>query len=264
LIRAMTTLEAFILGIVQGITEFFPVSSSGHLKVAEALFGFKHLDRYILFDLVCHLGTLLAILIVFSLEVRRSLTIEHARLKQIALATLPLFLLIPVMGPVKAIFNKPEYLGLFFLATALLLTLGMRCKEVKPKEQLEQNRWRDALFIGLFQLFAIFPGISRSGSTISAAWMRGWQRRDAVVFSFLIAIPAIVGGSMVELLQLYIKSPDAPSLGSLQYTAGFVSSFAVGYGALIILVKLAIKERFQYFVWYCLIVGLWSLWYFNR
>jgi len=260
----MSTLEAILLGLIQGVTEFLPVSSSGHLELGQVLLGFEQLNTYVLFDLVCHLGTLLAILIIFFPQIRATATTDRTKLLQVFLATLPLFALIPIMKPVKATFDQPQYLGFFFLLTATLLYAGMYFKTVKPKDTLQKSRWRDALTIGIFQVIAIFPGVSRSGSTISAGWMLGWDRRDAVTFSFLLAIPTILGGISFELLQLLGQGEGKfpPSIGPTQYIAGFVSSFAFGYAALLLLIRLAMKEKFMYFVWYCLALGILTTWYF--
>ena len=260
---AMTILQAFFLGIIQGLTEFLPVSSSGHLKIAESLFGFQNLHTYILFDLVCHLGTLLAISLVFWKDIKNTFTTDHKRLLQILIAIFPLFFLVPFLKPLKELFNQTEYLGFFFLLTATILWAGTKFKTPQSNSNLKKNRFRDAFYIGLVQLFAIFPGLSRSGSTISTAWLLGWNRKDALVFSFLIAIPAIIGGTCVEFLEILFNPVNPPTIGINFYLIGFLSAFITGYFTLLFLIELAIKERFQYFAWYCMIVGLWSIWYFN-
>lgn len=253
----VTTLEAIFLGFIQGLTEFLPVSSSGHLKLSQYFLGFQDLHKYVVFDLICHLGTLCAIFLIYKQEIIDSFTTNRTRTLQVILGTLPLFPLVLIMKPIKALFNEPQYLGGFFLLTALILYAGIKLGHTKDQESIEKSKWRDPLAIGLFQALAILPGVSRSGATISAARILGWNAQEAVTFSFLLAIPAILGGTTIELAQLILK-PQAttiPTLGLSQYVWGFVTSCSVGYFALSLLRQLANKQKFMYFVWYCLTLG---------
>jgi undecaprenyl-diphosphatase len=254
----VSTIEAIILGIVQGITEFLPVSSSGHLKLFQVLLNLENLNSYIIFDLVCHLGTLFAIFIMFKKEIIQSFTSNKMRFVQVALGTLPLFPLLLIMKPIKAIFNDPQYLGYCFMLTSLILYAGIKLQNSKALVLLEKHRFRDPILIGIFQSAAILPGISRSGSTITAAKILGWSTDDAISFSFLLAIPAILGGTLIELLQLFLQN-DASSLPNVSFTNYFlalITSFLFGYFALSLLKMLASKQKFMYFVWYCLILGI--------
>jgi undecaprenyl-diphosphatase len=252
----MTTFEAIILGIIQGLTEFLPVSSSGHLQLAQRLFGFTNLDQYILFDLVCHLGTLIAVVWVFFKQIQGTINSDRTRFWQVVLGTLPLFPLVFILKPIKAVFDQPEYLGYFFLVTAGLLYAGIHWGSTATDAVLQKRRWRDALVIGTFQAAAILPGVSRSGATISAGRLLGWHPQDAITFSFLLAIPAILGGVTLELMRLYTHGTDLPMISWQSYAAGFLTSFIVGYFALLLLMRLAAKDKFIYFVWYCLIIGI--------
>jgi len=256
----MSTFEAIILGIIQGVTEFLPVSSSGHLALGQFFFGFENLDRYLLFNVICHLGTLLAIFLVFLPQIRE---ITRKQFLQVAIGTLPLFPMVLFLKPIKAVFDQPQYLGYFFLLTAVLLQLGMSFGKSEPEKKLETKRWKDSFLIGLFQVIALFPGVSRSGSTISGARLLGWSREQAVTFSFLLAIPAIFGAVVVESLQIFKQGGSLPDITVTQYIAGFSTSFGVGYGALLLLIRLALKGQFHYFVWYCLLIGSLTLIYFN-
>lgn len=258
----MTPIDALLLGIIQGVTEFFPVSSSGHLELAQWLLGLRHLEQYILFNLICHLGTLLALLWIFAKQVQTTLYSDRTRFWQVVLGTLPLFPLVLILKPIKQLFDQPEYLGYFFCLTALLLYLGIAYRWKASQEALARSQWRNALIIGMFQAVAILPGVSRSGATISAARMLGWSTQDAITFSFLLAIPAILGGVTLESIQLF-RNPALPELAWTQYFIGFATSFAVGYWALQFLVRLAAKEQFHYFVWYCAALGIGSLLYFH-
>ncbi len=246
---ALSIIEALILGAIQGITEFLPISSSGHLILGQKLFGFDKLDQYILFDLICHIGTLLPICLLFSDQLKKVIS------KKVILGTLPLFPLLLVLSPIKSLYSDPKYLGFFFLLTALLLLMGKRVRARRATGAF------DTVIIGTFQAFAILPGVSRSGATISSAKTLGWSNEEAVRFSFLLAIPAILGGMVVESLTL-IRTPQ-PLLEPTVYAAGFFSSMIVGFGALSLLVQLVKKEKLHYFVWYCLILGAYTLWTFR-
>ena len=259
----MTLLEAFILGIVQGLTEFLPVSSSGHLELMQYFLGFEQLHNYLFFGLICHLGTLGAIFYIFSAQIKSSLTYRKTLLVQLILGTLPLFPLVLLIKPIKAFFDRPEYLGFCFLITAFLIFASESLRFHLPMTQ-QKKRWLDPLIIGIFQAFAVLPGISRSGSTISAARFLGWNKEDAIQFSFLLAIPAICGATVLEVWQLW-KQP-ASILAKMQvqhYIIGFTTSFIVGCMALRLLQKLMITNKWSYFGWYCLFLGLITLWYFN-
>jgi undecaprenyl-diphosphatase len=249
----MTPWDAVLLGIIQGLTEFLPVSSSGHLQLTQYILGFKQLQNYILFDLVCHLGTLLAITVVFLPHIKLS----PLRIYQIILGTLPLFPLVLILKPIKNLFDQPEYLGLCFLFTSLILFLS-----TLKWPQREQNSY-DPIKIGLFQAIAILPGISRSGCTISAARFLGWSKEEAFNFSFLLAIPAILGASVLEVYQL-IKSPSSTTEISLFiYFTGFIFSFVIGCITLRLLKQMLLHDKWVYFAWYCLFLGLFTTYWIN-
>lgn len=256
----MNTWEAILLGIIQGATEFFPVSSSGHLELAQLFLGFKDLHKYVLFDLVCHLGTLCAILYLLYPTIVETLKTNRTRFYQICLATLPLFPLVFILKPIKALFNEPQFLGFGFLLTSLLLFAGIYAAQ----RQKRAGTWGGALTIGCVQAVAILPGVSRSGSTISAARLLGWQKDEAFTFSFLMAIPAILGGVCLEILQA-LRAPhqENASINTVQFFAAFITSFGVGYLALKLLKRLLDNDRWIYFAWYCLILGIATTYYFN-
>lgn len=259
----VTTLQTLILGIIQGLTEFLPVSSSGHLILGQHLSGLEDLDQYIVFDLVCHMGTLCAIFLVYAAQIKDLIQHNNRQLKQIIIGTLPLFPILLILKEVESFYAQVQYLGLFFLITAGLLFAGIRWGREKSPELLQKKWWQDALIIGCFQTLALLPGISRSGSTISGARLLGWERQSAVTFSFLLVIPAILGGTTLKIAQLYFLDPSQQQhLSVLQYATGFFSSFFVGTIALSCLIRLAAKDKFMYFVWYCLFLGLATSLYF--
>lgn len=255
----MSTWEAIILGVIQGLTEFLPVSSSGHLELGQIFLGFNNLHHYIFFNLICHMGTLCAIFYLLFPQIKQSLTTHKERLGYLVLATLPLFPLVFVLKPIKAVFDQPQYLGLCFLFTALLLFSSQM--DIKRRSK---SRKFDSITIGCFQALAVFPGISRSGSTISAARLLGWSNEEAVSFSFLLAIPAILGGTALELLQLFMHSNvEGPSIHLLTFAVGFITSFAVGCLALKLLIRMLAEGKWIYFAWYCLFLGIVTTVYFN-
>lgn len=259
----MTTLEAILLGIIQGLTEFLPISSSGHLLLAQYFLGFTQLEHYVFFDLICHLGTLFAILIVFLKPIEIIAKYDRQQVLQVVMATLPLFPLVLWIKPIKVFFEQPEYLGYFFLITAALLWIGVKQGPVMDNgEKKDGSKWLDALWIGVFQAIAVLPGISRSGSTISAARVLGWNYSQAILFSFLLAIPAILGGVVWEVLHLIrFQEEIRVSISFVHYLVGFLVSFGVGYFSLQFLIKLAAKDKFIYFVWYCLLIGILTIGY---
>jgi len=262
----MTLWQAFLLGIIQGITEFLPISSSGHLILGQYFLGFEELQDYILFNLVCHLGTLTAILYLFFPIVKESLNIYHPRFWQIFLGTLPLFPLVLILKPIKSLFDQPEFLGPCFLISAGILFTSLYCRFpfTRHRTALPPYKWQDSLTIGLFQAIAILPGISRSGSTISAARLLGWSKESAIQFSFLLAIPAILGGSLLEGWHAWRSPNDTlPSLNPWIFIVGFFTSCLVGTFSLWILIRLVIQDKWNYFAWYCLVLGIATTVYFN-
>lgn len=263
--RPMSTLEALLLGIIQGLTEFLPVSSSGHLTLTQSLLGLKHLDQLILFNLVCHLGTLCSIFCIFYQPILSLFKTDRTQLFQLILGTLPLFPLLIILKPIKTLFDSPQYLGYFFLTTAAILWIGQRFSSTVSLETLKARKWRDPLIIGMFQAVAILPGVSRSGTTISGARLIGWDFQKAVRFSFLLAIPAILGGTVLEAGQLILNHEKYPhvDLGIAQYGIAFIAAFIMGYLSLRWLTSIGSGKKFIYFVWYCLLIGFFSLWYFN-
>lgn len=254
----MTLIEALLLGVLQGITEFFPISSSGHLLLLQSLFGLKDLDQLVLFDLIIHLGTLGSIFFVFWEKIRRCLR-NFPQIISLGIAILPLFPLLLIIKPVKHLFTQTQYLGPFFLLTAAILYSGIRFGRHKTTKS-----WWDAFCIGLWQTLAILPGVSRSGSTVSGARLLGWNYQESLSFSFLLAIPTILGGIAIESLQLWQGTANLhPQVFSVHYLTGFFSSFAVGCLALKFLIRLGTSDKWMIFVWYCLILGICTTVYFT-
>lgn len=254
----MSPFEAFILGLIQGLAEFLPISSSGHLELGQHFLGYKNLDQYVFFNLICHLGTLLALIIVFVDKIKAAF-LSKTLFLQVVIGTLPLFPLVLILKPLKSMFDQPQYLGFCFLITACLLYVSQKLEfKIYPSSSL-----RGALTVGLFQAVAILPGISRSGATISGARLIGWNKEDAMSFAFLLAIPAILGGVTLEMMQIAMGKTTPTDISAFNYFIGFISSFVFGLLSLKVLMKVAEKNKFIYFVWYLGILGLITSTYFN-
>lgn len=261
-ILSLSLFEAILLGFVQGLTEFFPVSSSGHLKLIQYFLGLNNLNQYISFDLICHLGTLSAIFAVFFKDITSMIKSNKKLFLLLLFGNLPLLPLYPFLEELNFFFNSPHYLGFFFLITAFLLFIGEKTKRTQTPLLENKRIWFDTFIIGIFQAIALLPGISRSGATISIAFLLGWNRQEATRFSFLLAIPPILGGSILEIYPLLLN-PNTTYLPLEHYLAAFFISFIIGLLTLSLILHLAIKKILYPFAWYCSILGLTLLLYLN-
>jgi undecaprenyl-diphosphatase len=251
----MKYLETIFLGIIQGIAEFLPISSSGHLviveAVLEALTG-RHVDpeSNLQLNIALHFGTLLSIVVIYFRDLMQILWKPRVILA-IGVATAPL-VLVAIFKDWYEAANTPFVAGIGLCVTATLLFLTPRIDG--GTRGLDDIRLRDALVIGLFQMVAPLPGVSRSGSTIVAGLLTGLNRETAAKFSFLIAIPAILGATVFELKDV-LEDPQAQSLATGPVLAGTVVSFAVGLASLKLLLRLISSRKLIYFGWYCLCMG---------
>lgn len=256
----MDAWKVVLLGTLQGIAEFLPISSSGHLVIAEELLG-ERLESPAL-NIALHLGTLGSILVIYQERIRKLLS-QPRMLLMIVLATLPLV----VVGiPLKILFHWLEansWTPLVAAAGLLVTSAYMFASErLKTGElTLEQITPRIAILIGVFQAVATAPGISRSGSTIFAALLLGMSRSPAADFSFLIAIPAILGASVLYAKDIF--ESGSGGLSGQMLALGTVVSFIVGVICLRWLLKIVVKGSLNSFAWYCLAVGtvclIWQL-----
>lgn len=252
----MDSWKVVLLGVLQGIAEFLPISSSGHLVLAEELLGEK-LESAAL-NIALHLGTLGSILVVYRERIIQLLQ-RPRMIGMIVLATLPLV----VVGlPLKYLFDwmQEQSLTPLVAATGLLVTSAymFTSQRLKAGElSLDQITPRIAIGIGVLQAVAATPGISRSGSTIFAALLLGMARSPAADFSFLIAIPAIMGASVLYAKDIY-ESGTAGISGSLLLIGALVS-FVVGLVCLKWLLKIVVRGSLNMFAWYCLAVGIMAL-----
>lgn len=263
---ALTVPLAAVLGALQGATEFLPVSSSGHLALGQRIFGIDAESAGHRFSIAVHAGTLLAVLWIYRRElyvlVQAALhptkkTDGRDWIVAIVVATLPLLLvLVPqVEAGVLAVEEEPKLIGVALWFTALVLFLGFRRAE-PPGDRPPDPRappLRMALGIGLAQLVAVLPGVSRSGSTISAGLGLGLDRERAARFSFLISVPAITGAVVLELKKL--ADLPAGTLDPLPYVVGFATALVVGFLCLRWLLVIIRGGRITGFVIYLAIVG---------
>jgi undecaprenyl-diphosphatase len=253
----MTAFEAFLLGVIQGATEFLPVSSSGHLVMGQELMGLRLPG--ILFEVMVHVATLLSVVVVYRsrlMELIRGTLIAPEReawryVGLLVVATLPVAVIGLVFGDqVEALFQNPVAVGvaLLFTGTILISTRWALRRELSPAFGV-----RVALLIGFAQCFALIPGISRSGSTVVAALWLGVAPIHAAAFSFLMSIPAIAGAAVLQVPKLDLM---AEGLGTLPLTLGFVAAAVTGVLAIRLFVRMLEDRSFPLFAWYCWAVGL--------
>jgi undecaprenyl-diphosphatase len=264
----ITIIQAIILGIVQGLTEFLPVSSSAHLVFMTDILG---LQQNVAFDTLLHLGTLVAVVgyfwkdlvVIISSFLSSLQDIFKGRFKEgleekpfkklswlLLVGTIPAGLMgILFKSEFEALFNSILYVGIFLIITGLLLWGAER---VKPGDKdVKDISFKNAIVIGIAQGIAIAPGISRSGATIAAGLFSGLNRELAARFSFLLSIPAILGAALVQAKD--ITSFDASTAVLI---AGFVSAAIFGYLAIKLLLKIIKERSLMIFAYYCWIVGM--------
>lgn len=244
-------LKTILLGIVQGLTEFLPVSSSGHLVIAHDLFDF-HAEGSLLLDVFLHVGTLVPIVIVFWRDLVSLLTTRRQWLWLLALGTVPVVVVgLLLHDSIEAMFETSRWVGVLLLINGAVLLGGSRLEVLRGKQA---PGWLHAVTIGVAQAVAILPGISRSGSTISTGLATGLEREDAARFSFLLAIPAI-GLALVYKLFKFFTGNESLDIGWGSIAAGTVTAMVVGYIALRVLLAVVRRHKLAYFGWYCAVVG---------
>ncbi len=264
----MTILQSIILGIIQGVTEFIPISSSAHLVITQSLFGWKIPDQQaFIFDVIVHLGTLLAVIIylrdqvwkivksvVLGIIAKHPFKEDAARFGWILiLGTIPAVIVGFVFkSQVEQAFSKPVYAGIFLSITALFLILAERIGH--RKRSLELVSWKDGLVIGLFQAIALLPGISRSGSAITGGMIRDLDRPSAAQFSFLLSIPAIIGAVSLSIIDLVNSPTFSTQIAPL--VVGFIFSTILGYLSVRWLLTFLAKRPLYIFAIYCLVASV--------
>ncbi|MEZ6057446.1 MAG: undecaprenyl-diphosphate phosphatase [Planctomycetaceae bacterium] len=253
----MDYLKTILLGLVQGIAEFLPISSSGHLAILNRLMATEM--ETVELNVALHFGTLMSILVVFRKDWPQILRNRRICLAVIV-ATLPLVLVGPfVKKLVEDVSTSPLWAGCGLLVTSVLLFLIPKVEQ--EQQPLETISLRSALTVGLFQVIAPLPGVSRSGTTIFGGLLSGLNRDAAARFSFLIAIPAILGAVVLKAKDMYETGGEGTPVGPL--VVGTLVAFLVGVASLKWLLKMISSRKLIFFAWYCLIVGaatiLWQL-----
>ncbi|HOK83246.1 MAG TPA: undecaprenyl-diphosphate phosphatase [Pseudothermotoga sp.] len=227
------------LAIVQGLTEFLPVSSSGHLVLFGKMLG---TTTDISFTALLHLGTLLAVFVFAFKSLIRALK-NWKIIVNLVISTVPAVAVgFTLDEKIERTFNDTKFLPIFFCTTSVLLLLASM---KKGSRTLEEMSFFDALIIGLFQAIAIFPGVSRSGSTIAASLLLNFKKEDSLSYSFLLALPVIAGAGLLKSSQM---DPKWFYLGAI--------SFVVGLFALFLLRKIILSDKLKIFSVYCLVIGL--------
>lgn len=265
--------DAVILGILQGLTEFLPVSSSGHLVLGKALLGIA--EQGIAFEVFVHFGTLLAVLTVFRNDIWQLLlsffslfsksTFEFGLKSKykndesfrlllfIILGTIPaVFVGLLLEDYVESAFSNPKLVGITLIITAVILLLTLI-----PQKSLQKLNIKNTFVMGLAQALAIVPGISRSGSTISIGLLQNIGGNDAARFSFLLAIPAILGATILKVTNLLESGIDKQFF--IVLLVGTVASYISGYIAIESLLKIVQKGKLYLFAPYCLLLGIIAL-----
>ncbi len=268
----MEYIQSMLLGLVQGLTEFLPVSSSGHLAIFKEILGADALQASLTMDILLHVGTLIAVFIVYYKDIWQlireffAMVWDVLRGKPDFSSPYRRFVIMVVIGSVPAaiigillkdvISTLPLlYVGLALFVTAALLFLSDRMP--KGKKDMASASYPSALFVGLFQGLAILPGISRSGSTIVGATAAGYTRAFAVKFSFILSIPAILGAAVLDTAEVIQSGAFSISLGAA--AAGMAVAAISGFLAIRWLLRLVQNSKMHYFSYYCLAAGALSI-----
>ncbi len=263
----MTWFQALILGVVQGLSEYLPISSSAHLVLVPWLFGWRNDERILFpFDVLVQWGTLIPLFIYFRSDLWQILVGGWKGIRKgapfstpegrlggwILLATLPAVVLgIALKEPIETVFRQPVWAGTLLFGTAGLLLVGEHLG--RGERDLTRMRTVDALIVGFAQALSLLPGISRSGATIAAGLGRGFIRQEAARFSFLLGIPALLGAGLVALRDLYAMGFPAVAAGPI--LIGVLSAGLSGYAAIWGLMGMVRRRSLRPFAVYCIAMG---------
>jgi undecaprenyl-diphosphatase len=255
----MSWIHSLLLGIVQGITEFLPVSSSAHLKIAKHVLGLPESPHAVILDLSCHLGTLIALLYFLRKDLF-SLLKNKKEWTFYFLALLPLIPSYFLLKPLRELLSQSSFLGPCLMITGLILLAGQSLRMPRSQLRGESSKIQDVLMIGALQSAALVPGISRSAATISCARFLGWTSKDAVRFSFVLSIPTVLGGNALELIKASSSLSSVP-----------ISSVGIAFGTSLLIGLVFVKKALAYlergnikpFAWYCIGAGIFTTLYFT-
>ena len=272
----MTYLMSIFMGLIQGVAEFLPISSSGHLALFQAYFGMEDVEgQHMLFTVLLHFGTLISVCVVYWRDIvdmirefflgiaalcgrkDTGVTPPPARrlVMLIIIATLPLFVMVLLKDAIESLFTNPVLVSCALIATGFVLFFSDRM--ARGRKTAKNATVADALIVGCGQALAVIPGLSRSGTTISVGMMRGFDRAFAVRFSFLMSLPAVLGANVLEIKDALAS--DFPAEELPMYIVGVAVAAVVGYFAIRLVKTLSDKGKFGSFAYYCWAVGLGSL-----
>ena len=271
----MSLLNAMILGLIQGIAEFLPISSSGHLSILNNLFHMTTTENgHMFFDVLLHLGTLFSVCVVYWQDIvqmfyevlgflhagplagERRAHYPAARLfLMIVLGTLPLFLILPINDMMEGLYYKSVFIGVMLVLTGCILYISDKMQQGKKTEK--NMSMLDAIIIGLCQAAATIPGLSRSGTTITAGLATGLRRDFAVKYSFLLSLPAVLGANILAFAKAIRTGVDWSCLPA--YLVGTVVAILSGIASISLLKHIASKGKFGGFAYYCWVVGVLSI-----
>ncbi len=272
----MTYLLSILMGIIQGVAEFLPISSSGHLALFQTFFGMENVEeKYMFFTVLLHFGTLISVCVVYWRDIAdmirefflgiaalagrkdTGVTPPPARrmVMLIIIATLPLFIMVLLQDAINQLFSNSIMVSCALMATGFILFFSDRL--AKGHKTARNATVVDALIVGCGQALAVIPGLSRSGTTISVGMLRGFDRSFAVRFSFLLSLPAILGANVLEIKDAVEAGLPVEELP--MYLVGVAVAAVVGYFAIRLVKSLADKGKFGKFAYYCWAVGLGSL-----
>lgn len=272
----MNYLYTAFLGLVQGVAEFLPISSSGHLSLLQNFLGFQSAEETSLFlDVLLHLGTLISVFIYYWKDIVdmirefflgcRALVRPDARERRtpparrlvflVVVGTLPLFVILPIKKYIDGLYQNTWFIGGALIFTGFLLFVSDRLARGKKTERTAT--WLDAVIIGLSQALATVPGLSRSGTTICTGMLRGCKREFAVRYSFLLSIPAVIGANILSLKDAFEAGIDWGMMPA--YLLGVVIAAVSGYFAIRLVNMLSNKGKFGNFAYYCWGAGVLAL-----
>lgn len=272
----MSLLSSIILGLIQGVAEFLPISSSGHLAIAEHLLGMTGLEIPEFFDVLLHLGTLIAVFAAYWDDIRDMVVEFFCGVRDLAhrttptpvpparrlilliiVGTLPLLVVLPIKDLVEGLADNMYFVGGALIVTGFLLFASDRVRKGRKTEK--NATLMDVLLVGAAQAIATCPGISRSGTTITAGCFVGFDRKFAVRYSFLLSLPAVLGATILEVKDV-IGMEGGLAQGMLpMYLVGMVIAGVVGYFSIRLVNLLASKGKFGAFAYYCWAAGIVSL-----
>jgi len=257
----MSVINAVLLGVIQGLTEFLPISSSGHLVLFQKIFGIE--EPALLFDTLLHVGTLVAVFVVLWKDIWAILRkLNQPLTAYLIIATVPTVLCaLAFRKPLEKMFATGEFLGVCFLITSALLVMAelLSRRAVGRLKKAGEMNLLDALAIGIMQAVALIPGVSRSGATLSGALSRRLNRDFAARFSFMLSIPAILGAAVFQLKDLPKGGEAAMSgggIGTAAIIAGTLASAVVGFFAVRLMLKIVREKSLWSFAVYTGILGI--------